>query len=325
MESGNRGMKAWYAWSRAGSRPPLRGATRPGCPAFGGASWCARPWPPLRSGGPLRPPGAAARLRSGASLPAPRSAPRPPWGRWPLRVARAPSAPLGSLRGSLGLSAGRLRPSARPRPSPGGPRCGGSGSGFRGPWLPGPSAPSSGGLGRWALVACRPLAGALRSCRPPACAPSLVAPGPPPRGPVGRPGFRPGPPRLLPPGAAGAAAPPFSAPPPPSVGVVPVGAVVGALRSSGPPAVLVGCPAALVVGAGGPCHLPKITVKGQDKRPPVGLGAALDGDLQRRQPGGNAARPGLAVTAPVDMVGRTKSKEKPSKKEEKRWKPKRKC
>ena len=38
MESGNRGMKAWYAWSRAGSRPPLRGATRPGCPAFGGAS-----------------------------------------------------------------------------------------------------------------------------------------------------------------------------------------------------------------------------------------------------------------------------------------------
>lgn len=183
-----------------------------------GFLWCARPWPPLRSGGPLRPPGAAARLRSGASLPAPRSAPRPPWGRWPLRVARAPSAPLGSLRGSLGLSAGRLRPSARPRPSPGGPRCGGSGSGFRGPWLPGPSAPSSGGLGRWALVACRPLAGALRSCRPPACAPSLVAPGPPPRGPIGRPGFRPGPPRLLPPGAAGAAAPPFSAPPPPPLG-----------------------------------------------------------------------------------------------------------
>ena len=104
--------------------------------------------------------------------------------------------------------------------------------------------------------------------------------------------------------------------------------VCGAVgRSPGPlvPAVLVGCPAALVVGAGGPCHLPKITVKGQDKRPPVGLGAALDGDLQRRQPGGNAARPGLAVTAPVIMMGRTKSKKKPSKKEEKRWKPKRKC
>lgn len=98
-----------------------------------------------------------------------------------------PSAPLGSLRGRCGLSAGRLRPSARPRGSPGGPRCGVAGSGPRRPWLAGGSAPSSGGLGRGALVACRPLSGPLRSCRLPACAPSLVAPGPPPRGPVGRP------------------------------------------------------------------------------------------------------------------------------------------
>lgn len=325
MESGNRGMKAWYAWSRAGSRPPLRGATRPGCPAFGGASVvCSalappalrRPAPPPWGGGPSP-------LRG--------FAPGPPVG---------PSAPLGPVAAaggsgplrSLGVAPGVARPVGGP-PAPVGAA---------------PSLPRRAPLRRVRVrvpgaLAPRPLgpllggSGPVGSCRlpPPGGGAALLPP----------PGLRPFPRRAGSPSPGpcrAARLPPWAAAPPPSgggwggcaalfraaapsVGVVPVGAVVGALRSSGPPAVLVGCPAALVVGAGGPCHLPKITVKGQDKRPPVGLGAALDGDLQRRQPGGNAARPGLAVTAPVDMVGRTKSKEKPSKKEEKKWKPKRKC
>ena len=194
---------------------------------------------PLRAlpGGPASPPGFAPGL--GPCGPLGRAGP----GSGPLRRGRPALGALvvvvasrrcPRLRGSLGLSAGRLRPSARPRPSPGGPRCGVAGSGPRRPCLAGGSAPSSGGLGRGALVACRPLSGALRSCRRPACAPSLVAPGPPPRGPAGRPGFRPGPPRLLPPGAAGGGYAALFRAAAPFVGAAPVSAVVGVPWGRGP-------------------------------------------------------------------------------------------
>lgn len=91
------------------------------------------------------------------------------------------------LRGALGLSAGRLRPSARPRGSPGGSRCGGPGPCGRRPCRAARCGPLLGGSGPGGSCRLpRPL-GALRFCRLPACAPSLVAPGPLARGPLGGP------------------------------------------------------------------------------------------------------------------------------------------
>lgn len=187
-------QQTFSAWSRAGSRPPLRGASRPGCPAFGGASVVCSALAPRRLVGPLR-----AQPGGPASPPgfAPGGAPGPCRGRWPRP---GPSAPFGSLRGRSGLSAGRLRPSARPRPSPGGPRCGVAGSGPRRPCLAGGSAPGS---GVWA--------GGLLSLAAPCrgrCAPAAARPAPLPRR-AGSPS--PGPCRA-------ARLPPWAAAPPPSGG-----------------------------------------------------------------------------------------------------------
>ena len=125
------------------------------------------------------------------------------------------------LRGALGLSAGRLRPSARPRGSPGGPRCGVAGSGRWRPWLAPGSAPSSGGLAvrLWSLAApwrgrCAPAAGRLRplprragSPCPGPCRAARLPPwaaAPPPSG-----------------GGWGRLSPPFVPPPPPPWGPSP--------------------------------------------------------------------------------------------------------
>lgn len=107
-----------------------------------------------------------------------------PWACGPLALARAPSAPWGSLRGSLGLSARRLRPSPRSRRSPRGPRCGGGGSGppaglpRRGPR---PPAWASG----W--VALRASAGSLRGWSPLGCSALPCLPPAPPGSPLAGP------------------------------------------------------------------------------------------------------------------------------------------
>lgn len=118
-----------------------------------------------------------------------------------------PSAPLGSLRGRCGLSAGRLRPSARPRGSPGGPRCGVAGSGPRRPWLAGGSAPSSGGLGRGGSCRLPPPVGAAALLSPPGLRPLPRRAGPSSPGPCRAARQRRGPPRLLRWGARGGGPP----------------------------------------------------------------------------------------------------------------------
>lgn len=156
---------------------------------------------PLPSVCSLRPSGGSLRCGSGL-LPAPRSAPRPRWGRCPLRVARAPSAPFGSLRGALRPSAGRLRPLRRAGALPPlAPAAAGAGPG---PWRlrpPRPSAPGLGVLGPALRRPAGPPAGVGGPCRAPCRAwPLLRRAGPPSPRPSGRPGFRPGAPPLRPSG-----------------------------------------------------------------------------------------------------------------------------
>ena len=134
--------------------------------------------------------------------------------------ARAPSAPFGSLRGSLGLSAGRLRPSARSRRSPGGPRCGVGGSGRGRACLAPASAPGV-GVVRPPL---RAAAGSLRGRSPLGCSGRPFAPSAPRRCPLpgplsGGPAIAIGRRAFLPPGGAGGGLrPPFAAPRPPPLG-----------------------------------------------------------------------------------------------------------
>lgn len=171
------------AWGR-----PLRGRA-PLSPAARCSRWSLRasavcsPLPPPPPAVLASPPSAAAAAAcSGAALPACRSGPRLRRSR--LRPARAPSAPLGSLRGSLGLSARRLRPSPRSRRSPRGPRCGGGGSGPpAGSPRRGPRPPA------WASgwVALRAAAGSLRGWSPLGCSALPVLPPAPPGSPLAGP------------------------------------------------------------------------------------------------------------------------------------------
>lgn len=192
-------------WSWAGAPAPLRGPPGPVAPPPAGLLWCARPWPPSPPLGRCGP--------CPAALPPARACSRR--GPWPLSGPLAPPGPpplpLGRCGGRYGLSAGRLRPSGRGGCPPGGGRCGGPGPGGRRPCPAARCGPRLGGLGRGALVACRPLSGPLRSCRRPACAPSSPRRGllcrPLSGGPAIAMGRRPSSLR----GAAGAAAPPLPA------------------------------------------------------------------------------------------------------------------
>lgn len=132
-----------------------------------------------------------------------------------------PPGPRGPSGGRCGLSAARLRPSARPPGSPGGPRCGVGGPGprrlsaRRGPRCPPRRVLPPG--------SCRllPPGGGAALLPPGGCAPALVAPVPPPGGPVGRPRWSrwaaAPPPRG---GAAGRLRRPFSPRRPPALGGV---------------------------------------------------------------------------------------------------------
>ena len=247
------------AWSRAGSRPPLRGASRPGCPAFGGASWCARPWPPGGSLGRCGPCPAALPLRR-ASLPA--WAPAAPWAA--LALARAPSAGggprsglwwlwwlPGAAPGSGGRSAYRRAACARrrgPVPPPAGPAAAWPGPAPGGRASPGARPPPRGVWAGGLLSLAAPCRG---RCAPAAARPAplpssrrVPLPGALPGGPASALGRRASSLR----GRLGAATPPFSAPPPPSWG----------------PLLLV--PWWAFPGAGGPCQPFPPSVKGQDKR-----------------------------------------------------------
>lgn len=204
------------AWSRV--LPPVEGGG-PGCSAAGERrnffGMLGLGPPALRSArcGPC--PAARPPLRA-CSRPGPLRPPRP---RWP-RLG-PPSLPLGRCGGRCGLSAGRLRPSARSRCSPGGPRCGVGGSGRGRACLAPASAP---GVGVRAVLPARRCGlaagvlalGLLRA----ALRPVRAAPVPPPRAPVGRPGYRHGPPRLPPSGGRwGRPAAALCRAAPPSVGV----------------------------------------------------------------------------------------------------------
>ena len=206
LRRGLRGLRPPHPMELGRGPGPATGAPRPSCPASGGAS-CG-----VLGLGPPRLRWAAAGLARRPCLRlglAPGGAPGPCGAAGP---ARAPSAPLGSLRGSLRpiggppapVGAGRLPPpagaaAAAPVPAGGG-------------LAPPPAAvPGSGVLAGGLLSLAAPLSGALRSCRLPACAPSS-----PLRVPLGRPlsggpasamGRRPSSLR----GAAGAAAPPLPA------------------------------------------------------------------------------------------------------------------
>lgn len=209
----------------AGPEPgPTPGATRPSCPAsreIGGTSSVCSALPTLGSVGALR---AFARRPASASGCAPGLGPWPLRGRWPRLGSPPPSASRARalalavasrrcrrLRGRLAYRLGACarrrgggappagRAAARPAPA---------GGGFAAPPA---SSPSSAGLGRGALVACRafPARCAPVAARPAPRSRRAGAPCPPP---AGRPGFRPGPPRLLPPGGGwGGFAAPFSA------------------------------------------------------------------------------------------------------------------
>lgn len=192
-------------WSWAGAPAPLRGPPGPVAPPPAGLLWCARPWPPSPPLGRCGPCPAALPPARACS----RRGPWPLWGRWPR------PGPLRSLGVAPGVAAAYRRAACARRggaaASPGGGRCGGPGPGGRRPRPAARFGPRLRGLGRVALVACRPLTGALRSCRLPACAPSS-----PLQVPLGRPlsggpasamGRRPSSLR----GAAGAAAPPLPA------------------------------------------------------------------------------------------------------------------
>ena len=216
------------AYRRAGAPAPS-GAPRPGCPAFGGAFAVCSALAPLPSVCSLRPSGGSLRCGSGL-LPAPRSAPRPRWGRCPLRVARAPSAPFGSLRGALRPSAGRLRPLRRAGALPPlAPAAAGAGPG---PWRLRPPRPSAPGLGVLGPALRRPAGppagvGALATLRA-GPGPSCAARAPPRPAPPGAPASALGRRRCVPPGGGcgGGCAAPFVPPPPPSVGII---------RPDGPP------------------------------------------------------------------------------------------
>lgn len=195
---------------------PLRGPPVPVAPPEAGLLRYARPWPPCAPVGPLR------ALPGGpASAPGllPAWAPAAPWAA--LALARAPSAPFGSLRGSL-------RPVGGP-PAPVGavpvlPRRPPLRRGRVRAWagLPRPRlGPRRGGRAvpparRCGLAAGVLALGLLRA----ALRPVRAAPVPPPRAPVGRPGYRHGPPRLPPSGGRwGRPAAALCRAAPPSVGV----------------------------------------------------------------------------------------------------------
>ena len=233
------------AWSRAGSRPPLRGASRPGCPAFGGASVVCSALAPRRLVGPLR------ALPGGPSSPpgfAPGLGPcGPPGPRWPWLGPPPPGA--ARARGSGGCGGFPALPPApgvaRPIGGPPAPVGAAPSLPRRAPLRRGrvrpPAAVPRRGLG--------PLLGGSGpggSCRlpPPVGGAALLPP----------PGLRPFPRRAGPPSPGpcrAARLPPWAAAPPPSgggwggyaalfraaapsVGAAPVGAVVGVPWGRGP-------------------------------------------------------------------------------------------
>lgn len=203
------------AWSRV--LPPVEGGG-PGCSAAGERrnffGMLGLGPPALRSArcGPC--PAARPPLRA-CSRPGPL---RPPGPRWPW--LGPPPLPLGRCGGRFGLSAGRLRPSARSRCSPGGPRCGVGGSGRGRACLAPASAPGV-GVVRSPL---RAAAGSLRGCSPLGCSGRPFAPSAPRRCPLpgplsGGPAIAMGRRAFLPPGGAGGGLrPPFAAPRPPPLG-----------------------------------------------------------------------------------------------------------
>lgn len=139
------------AWSRI--QPPIEGGGS-GCFAARRASKlqrCARPWPPVPPPGPQRALPGGPGVWPGS---APGQGPSGPMGR--AALARAPPPRSGALRGRFGLSAGRLRPSARGGVSPGGPRCG---VGWAGCWA-GQPRPTSRPPAR---VSCGPPCAPLRA------------------------------------------------------------------------------------------------------------------------------------------------------------------
>lgn len=216
-------------WSR--SLPPIEGGG-PGCFAanrrqnISGMLGIGPPPPRWAAAGYARRPCLVSGLRS-----------RP--GPLGLRPAGPGSGPLRSLRVATGVAPAYRRAACARRGGAAAPPAGAAaaapvpaGGGFA---TPPASVPSSGGLVRVALVACRPLTGPLRSWRRPSCAPSLVAPGPPLPPPAGRPGFRHGPPPLPPSGGRlGRLRRPSSPPPPPSVGIIRPSACRQGLRTVAP-------------------------------------------------------------------------------------------
>lgn len=190
------------AWSRV--LPPVEGGG-PGCSAAGER----RNFFGMLGLGPPA-------LRSARCGPCPAARP-------PLRACSRPGPPplpLGRCGGRCGLSAGRLRPSARSRCSPGGPRCGVGGSGRGRACLAPASAPGV-GVVRSPL---RAAAGSLRGCSPLGCSGRPFAPSAPRRCPLpgplsGGPAIAMGRRAFLPPGGAGGGLrPPFAAPRPPPLG-----------------------------------------------------------------------------------------------------------
>ena len=230
------------AWPAGAAAPAPHGAGPGPRPRYGGPP---AQLPRLRRGfrgvlglGPPRLRWAAAGLARRPCLRlglAPGGAPGPCGAAGP---ARAPSAPLGSLRGALRpiggppapVGAGRLPPRRGPLRRPRSRRSAAS-----------PRRPlRSPARGSWPGGSCRlpPPVGAAALLPPPGLRPLLAAPGPPLPPPVGRPGYRHGPPRLLPPGGGwGGCAAPFRRRRPPEWGLSGLRPAVKGCASgpSGPP------------------------------------------------------------------------------------------
>lgn len=226
---------------------------------------------PLPSACALRPLGGALRCVSGL-LAASRSAPRRPWRRWPLRAARPPSAPLGSLRGSLRPIGWPPAPLAAGVGAPPGPAAAAAWGPVRAGLRLGPACgPVLAGLAPRLLSLAAPCGGAAL-LPPVGCAPAASGRVPPRPAPSGGPPFGGGRRRCVPPGGGwGRRCRPFFPPPPPSEHFFPSAAQLSA------------------AGAGGPCHTSPSPSRVRPSRP-AWEGAALDGLGLVRQSVGKAAQ-----------------------------------